>query len=148
MSLLRKNGQSDLSEETENSWKMDPDLTEYANEYRDIFILNQTLSNNILSQNSVPACVKRAKSLDTYLKQLLQKQDQRICLSQDKSLANVQERNSIVYDPLWCIWLVIQEEEEACPLSPPPPLEKISGDHSLPEISNLFNQQFYCQIKL
>lgn len=49
MSLLRKNGQSDLSEETENSWKMDPDLTEYANEYRDIFILNQTLSNNILS---------------------------------------------------------------------------------------------------
>ena len=50
---------------------MDPDLTAYANKYRDIFILNQTLSDSILSQNSVSACVKRAKSLETYLEQLL-----------------------------------------------------------------------------
>lgn len=59
----------------------------------------QTFPDNILSENAVPTVVKGANLKDPYLKELLQVQDKRICLSQDESLANLQQSIFLVYGP-------------------------------------------------
>ena len=52
MNPLRK-GRFELSDESKNSWTMDPRLTEYSNQYMDKFVPNQTLIDNIVSGNPV-----------------------------------------------------------------------------------------------
>ena len=64
----------------------------YANKYMDNFVSNQTLINKIMSFNPVPQNLKRGKILDPYLRELLAKQDKYICLNQDKTLGNLQQR--------------------------------------------------------
>ena len=80
----------------------------------DIFMSNQTLSDNISSKNPGFTGVKGTKLVDPHLKELLQEQDKQICLSRDKSLTNLQQKVFSVYGPLCRIWSVIEEEKEAC----------------------------------
>ena len=100
----------------------------------DIYRPNQSFSNNITSKNSIPTGVKGAKLQDLYLKEVLQEQDKGICLIQDKYLAYLQQRISIVSSPLCYIGSVIQEEKEACPP------ERMSDDCPLSGVSILFDQ--------
>ena len=76
----------------ECSWDLDPVLAEYANKYMENFISNQKLINEIMSFNPVPEHLKRGKILDPYLRELLAEQDKYICLNQNKTLGNLQQR--------------------------------------------------------
>ena len=56
----KKKGRFELTEtSSECSWDLDPVLAEYANKYRDNFVSNQTLINEIMSFNPVPENLKR-----------------------------------------------------------------------------------------
>ena len=94
----------------------------------------QTLSYNILSKNPDSTVVKGAKLLDPYLNEFLLKQDKRIPLGQDKSLANLQQKICFVYGPLCRIWSAIEVEKESCPS------EEISDDQQLSGIYDLADQ--------
>ena len=92
---------------------VDPVLVEYANKYMDNFISNQTLTNEIMSFNLVPEHLKRGKTLDPYLRELLAEQDKYICLNQDKTLGNLQQRIAVLYGPLRKIWATLEAERES-----------------------------------
>ena len=98
---------------TECSWDLDPVLAEYANKYMGNFVSNQTLINEIMSFNPVPENLKRGKILDPYLRELLVEQDNYICLNQDKTLSNLQQRIAFVYEPLTKIWTAMETEKES-----------------------------------
>ena len=66
----------------------------------DNFVSNQTLIDKIMSFNLVPENLKKDKILDPYLRELLAEQDKHICLNQDKTLSNLQQRIAFVYGPL------------------------------------------------
>ena len=97
----------------ECSWDLDPVLAEYANKYMGNFVSNQTLINEIMSFNPVPENLKRGKILDPYLRELLVEQDNYICLNQDKTLSNLQQRIAFVYEPLTKIWTAMETEKES-----------------------------------
>ena len=110
----KKKGKSELTEtSSEYSWDLDPVLAEYANKYMANFVSNQTLMNEIMSFNPVPENLKRGKILDPYLRELLAEQDKYICLNQDKTLGNLQQRTAFVYGPLANIWTAMEAEKES-----------------------------------
>ena len=98
---------------TECSWDLDPVLAEYANKYMDNFVSNQTLIDKIMSFNLVPENLKKDKILDPYLRELLAEQDKHICLNQDKTLSNLQQRIAFVFGPLQKIWTAMEAEKES-----------------------------------
>ena len=57
-----------------------------------LFVSNQTLINEIMSFNPVLELLKRDKILDPYLRELVAEQGKYICLNQDKTLGNLQQR--------------------------------------------------------
>ena len=107
----------------------------YANKYMDNFVSNQTLINEIMSFNPVPENLKRGKILDPYLRELLAEQDKYICLNQDKTLGNLQQRIAFVYGPLTKIWTAMETEKESY-------LAEEGETNSLFEMSKLFDQVF------
>ena len=110
----KKKERSELIETSkECSWDLDPVLAEYANKYMGNFVSNQTLINEIMSFNPVPENLKRGKILDPYLRELLVEQDNDICLNQDKTLSNLQQRIAFVYEPLTKIWTAMETEKES-----------------------------------
>ena len=56
---------------------------------------------------------QRGKILDPYLRELLAEQDKYICLNQDKTLGNIQQRIALVYGPLTKIWTGMEAEKES-----------------------------------
>ena len=62
----------------------------------DIFVSNQTLINEVMSFNPVLELLKRDKILDPYLRELVAEQGKYICLNQDKTLGNLQQRIAFV----------------------------------------------------
>ena len=112
---------------------VDPVLVEYANKYMDNFISNQTLTNEIMSFNLVPEHLKRGKTLDPYLRELPAEQDKYICLNQDKTLGNLQQRIAVLYGPLRKIWATLEAEREYS-------LADEGETNSLFEMSKLFDQ--------
>ena len=74
------------------------------------FVSNQTLINEIMSFNPVSENLKRGKILDPYLRELLAEQDKYICLNQDKTLGNLQQRIAFVYGPLTKVWTALEAE--------------------------------------
>ena len=103
----KKKGRFELTEmSSECSWDLDPVLAEHVNKYMDNFVSNQTLINGIMSFNPAPENLKRGKILDAYLRELLAEQDKYICLNQDKTLGNLQQRIAFVYGPFTKIWTV------------------------------------------
>ena len=66
-----------------------------------------------LCLNPVPENLKRGKILDPYLRELLAEQDKYVCLKQDKTLGNLQQRISFVYGPLTMIWTAMEAEKES-----------------------------------
>ena len=99
----------------------------------DNFVSNQTLINEIMSFNPVPENLKRGKILDPYLRELLAEQDKYICLKQDKTLSNLQQRISFVYRPLTKIWTAMEAEKESY-------LAEEGETNPLFEMSKLFDQ--------
>ena len=97
----------------ECSWDLDPVLAEYANKYMDNFVSNQTLIDKIMSFNLVPENLKKDKILDPYVRELLAEQDKYICLNQDKTLSNLQQRIAFVFGPLQKIWTAMEAEKES-----------------------------------
>ena len=98
---------------SECSWDLDPVLTEYANKYMDNFVWYQTLINEItMSFSPEPENLKRSKILDPYLRELLAQQDKYMCLKQDKTLNNLQQRIAFVYGPLTKIWTAMEAKQE------------------------------------
>ena len=67
-----------------------------------------------LCLSPVPGNLKRGKILYPYLRELLAEQDKYICLKQDKTLGNLQQRISFVYRPLTKIWTALEAEKESC----------------------------------
>ena len=118
---------------TECSWDLDPVLAEYANKYMGNFVSNQTLINEIMSFNPVSENLKRGKILDPYLRELLAEQDKYICLNQDKTLGNLQQRIAFVYGPLTKIWTAMEAEKESY-------LAEEGETNPLFEMSKLFDQ--------
>ena len=98
---------------TECSWDLDPVLAEYANKYMDNFVSNQTLIDKIMSFNLVPENLKQDKILDPYVRELLAEQDKYICLNQDKTLSNLQQRIAFVFGSLQKIWIAMEAEKES-----------------------------------
>ena len=96
------------------SWDQDSILTEFANNYMDSFVSNQTLINEIMSFNVPPENLKKDKNLDPYLGEQLADQDKYICLNQDKTLSNFQQIIAFVYEPLTKIWIAMESEKEPC----------------------------------
>ena len=130
----KKKGRFELTEtSSECSWDLDPVLAEYANKYMDNFVSNQTLINEIMSFNPVPKNSKRGKTLDPYLRELLAEQDKYICLNQDKTLGNLQQRIAFVYGPLTKIWTAMEAEKESY-------LAEEGEANPLFEMSKLFDQ--------
>ena len=86
-----------------------------------------------LCLNPVPENLKRGKILDPYLRELLAKQDKYICLNQDKTLGNLQERIAFVYRPLTKIWTAMEAEKESY-------LADEEETNPLFEMSKLFDQ--------
>ena len=114
-SPTKKKGRSELTEtSTEFSWDLYPVLAEYANKYMDNFVSNQTLFNEIMFFNNVSENLKKGKTLDPYLGELLAEQDKYICLNQDKTLSNIQQRITFVYGPLTKICSAMEAEKESC----------------------------------
>ena len=107
----------------------------YANKYMGNFVSNQTLINEIMSFNPVPENLKRGKILDPYLRELLAEQDKNICLNQDKTLGNLQQRIAFVHGPLTKIWTAMAAEEESY-------LAEEGETNPLFEMSKLFDQVF------
>ena len=84
----KKRGRSELREtSTECTWNRDPVLPEHANKYKHNLVSSETLINEIMAFNHVPENVKKGKTLDTYLRELLAEQDKYIRLDQDKTLS-------------------------------------------------------------
>ena len=99
----------------------------------DNFVSNQTLINEIMSFNPVPENLKRGKTLDPYLRELLAEQDKYICLNQDKTLGNLQQRIAFVYGSLTKIWTAMEAEKESH-------LGDEGDTNPLFEMSKLFDQ--------
>ena len=130
----KKKGRFELTEtSSECSWDLDPVLAEYANKYMDNFVSNQALINEIMSSNPVPENLKRGKILDLYLRELLAEQDKYICLNQDKTLGNLQQRIAFVYGSLTNIWTAMETEKESY-------LAEEGETNPLFEMSKLFDQ--------
>ena len=130
----KKKGRFELTETpSECSWDLDPVLAEYANKYMDNFVSNRTLTNEIMYFNPVPENLKRGKTLDPYLRELLAEQDKYICLNQDKTLGNLQQRIAFVYGPLTKIWTAMEAEKESY-------LAEEGETNPLFEMSKLFDQ--------
>ena len=55
--------------------------------------------------------MRGCKKLDGFIKEMLLEQSKSICLSQEKSLANLQQRIEFVYGPLSKIWAAVEEEK-------------------------------------
>ena len=96
------------------SWDQDSILTEFANNYMDSFVSNQTLINEIMSFKVPPENLKKDKNLDPYLGEQLADQDKYICLNQNKTLSNFQQIIAFVYEPLTKIWTAMESEKEPC----------------------------------
>ena len=86
---------------------------EYANKYMNNFVSHQTLINKIMSYNPVPENLKKGKILDPYVSELLTKQDEYICLNQDKILSNLKHRIAFTYGPLTKICTVTLTKKES-----------------------------------
>ena len=52
-----------------------------------------------MSFNPVPENLKKNKILDLYFGELLAEQDKYICLNQEKTVSNLQQRIAFVYEP-------------------------------------------------
>ena len=86
-----------------------------------------------MSFNPVPKNLKRGKTLDPYLRELLAEQDKCICLNQDKTLGNLQQRIAFVYGPQTKIWTAMEAEKESY-------LAEEGEANPLFEMSKLFDQ--------
>ena len=110
----KRKGRLELTETfSECSWDLDPVLAKYANKYMNNFVSNQALINEIMSFNPVPENLKRGKILNPYLRELLAEQDKYICLDQDKTLGNLQQKTAFVYGPFANIWTAMEAEKES-----------------------------------
>ena len=78
-----------------------------------LFVSNQTLINEIMSFNPVLELLKRDKILDPYLRELVAEQGKYICLNQDKTLGNLQQRIAFAYGSLTKIWTAMEAEKES-----------------------------------
>ena len=85
-------------------------LLEYANKFMAKFVSNETLINEIMYFNAVPENLKRGKILDPYLTELRAEQDKYICLNQDKTLGNLQQKIAFVYGPITKILTAMEAE--------------------------------------
>ena len=67
----------ELSHNSSNTWQINSDLPDYANNHIKNFELNQTLIEGILSANSIPSNIKGDFLLVPYLRELFsgQKKD-------------------------------------------------------------------------
>ena len=61
----------------------------------------------------MPEKLKRGKILDPYLRELLAEQDKYICLTQGKTLGDLQQRIAFVYGPLTKLWTEMEAEKES-----------------------------------
>ena len=61
----------------------------------------------------MPEKLKRGKILDPYLRELLTEQDKYICLTQGKTLGDLQQRIAFVYGPLTKLWTEMEAEKES-----------------------------------
>ena len=86
-----------------------------------------------MSFNPVPENLKKGKILDPYLKELLAEQDKYICLNQEKTFRNLQQRMTFVCGPLTKIWTAVEAEKESY-------VADKGETKPLYEISKLFNQ--------
>ena len=106
-------GRFELTEtSTECSWDLDSVLAEYADKYMDNFVSNQTFINEIISFNPVPENLKKGKILGIYLRELLAEQNKYICLNQDKTLSNLQQRIAFAYGTITNILTAIEVEKK------------------------------------
>ena len=108
-------------------------VAEYANKYMDNFVSNRTLINEVMSFNPVPENLKKGKILDPYLRELTAEQDRYICLNQDQTLGNLQQRIAFVYGPLTKIWTAVEADKESYPADE-------RETNPLFEMSKLFDQ--------
>ena len=75
-----------------------------------IYIPDKDLRENILVENPVPENISSEKNLDSYLKELLEEQNKKACLSGENALARVQTRIGYVYGPLTKLWSLVEGE--------------------------------------
>ena len=66
-----------------------------------------------MSFNPVLELLKRDKILDPYLRELVAEQGKYICLNQDKTLGNLQQRIAFAYGSLTKIWTAMEAEKES-----------------------------------
>ena len=64
-----------------------------------------------MSFNLAPENLQKGKTLDPHLRELLAEQDKYICLNQNKTLSNLQQRIAFVYGNLAKICTAIEAEE-------------------------------------
>ena len=81
----------------------------------------------------MPEKLKRGKILDPYLRELLAEQDKYICLTQGKTLGDLQQRIAFVYGPLTKLWTEMEAEKESY-------LADEGKTNSLFEMPKLFDQ--------
>ena len=66
----------------------------------------------ILRANPILSNIKADLLLDPYLRKLLSKQGKQFPLNQYKSLVNLEQRTTIIYEPLSKIWTVLEARKE------------------------------------
>ena len=64
-----------------------------------------------MSFNLTPENLQKGKTLDPHLRELLAERDKYICLNQNKTLSNSQQRIAFVYGNLAKIWTAMEAEE-------------------------------------
>ena len=77
---LKKARFEPTGEDNINDWGMPSELASYINKGVEIFVPEKTLKENILVENPVPNNVSSPKSLDVFMKELLEQQGKNIPL--------------------------------------------------------------------
>ena len=89
-------GRFKLSDDSNNTWKINSGLEDYSNKHIKTFVSNNTFIKGILSANPFPSNIKGDFLLDLHLRELPSEQGKRFTLNQDKSLVNLQQRVSFI----------------------------------------------------
>ena len=100
-------------EEHLNEWELPEELAVYVNETMGKFVPEKQLKENILYENPVPNNIAQPKTLDVFMKELLEEQGKKHSLALEKDLLDIHQKATNILGPFSTLWAEFECEKDA-----------------------------------
>ena len=99
--------------ESSNDWTITEEMCDYVKENISQFIPEKSIKETILNESPVPENIPEVRSLDLFLKELMEEQGKRHSLALDKDLTELNQKVMNILGPFSSLWFNFEQEKEA-----------------------------------